>query len=271
MNALLYSRNHLVVELGRALVVSFAHGAVEVDSRVVERRLEVSHALQRSLLGVPARLKFREFRFFDLQIVAEFRQTFARGIVLFLLECEFFNREPVDLALKVVNFNRGGFDFHLEAARGFVHEVDGFIGKLSRGNVPIGERCGGDECAVGNRNFVVSFVAFLEAAQDRDRVFDTRLANVHLLESAFESRVLFDELAVFVERGRTDEAKFTSGEHRFEHVGGRDAALTATGTHERVEFVDKGNDGAVGIVDFFEDRFESFLKLTPILGASDES
>ena len=45
---------------------------------------------------------------------------------------------------------------------------------------------------------MMDFVSFFEATQDRDRVFDRRLANIDLLESPLESFVLLDVLLVFV-------------------------------------------------------------------------
>src|SRR5690606_18689093 len=54
---LLDRRDGLVVELGGVLVALLAHRAVELDARVVEARLEVAHAVQRALLGLPAGLQ----------------------------------------------------------------------------------------------------------------------------------------------------------------------------------------------------------------------
>ncbi len=66
---------------------------------------------------------------------------------------------------------------------------------------------GGDERAVLDLHpLVVRFVTRLESAQDRDRVLDAWLANHDGLEAAFECGILFDVLAVLVERRRADAA-----------------------------------------------------------------
>ncbi len=113
-------------------------------------------------------------------------------------------------------------------------------------------------------------VALLEAAQDRDGVLDARLADIDLLEAALERGILLDELAVLVERGCTDEPQFAAREHGLEHVGRRDGALASARAHERVEFVDEGDDLPVGVVDLLEDRLEPFLELAAVFGTGDE-
>ena len=92
------------------------------------------------------------------------------------------------------------------------------------------------------RDAVVDLVALLEAAQDRDRRLDGRLADVHGLEAALERGVLLDVLAVLVERGGADRAQLAAGEHRLEQVGGVDGALGGAGADDRVQLVDEQDD-----------------------------
>ena len=80
---------------------------------------------------------------------------------------------------------------------------------------------GGDEGAVLDLHAVMGFVAGLEAAEDADRVFDARLADIDGLEAALQGRVFFDVLAIFVERGRADAAELAAGQGRLEQVGRR--------------------------------------------------
>ena len=89
---------------------------------------------------------------------------------------------------------------------------------------------------------MVDLVALLEAAQDRDRVLDGRLADEHGLEAALERGVLLDVLAVLVERGGADGAQLAAGEHRLEQVGGVDGALGGAGADDRVQLVDEEDD-----------------------------
>ncbi len=176
----------------------------------------------------------------------------------------------VDGALELVELDGARLDLHLQAARGLVDEVDRLVGQLAAGDVAVAEGCRGDERAVGDGDLVVGLVALLEAAQDRDRVLDGRLAHVDLLEPALERGVLLDVLAVLVERGGADEAQLAAREHGLEHVGRRDGALAAARTHQGVQLVDEGDDAAVALVDLLEHGLEALLELAAVLRAGDE-
>ena len=118
-------------------------------------------------------------------------------------------------------------------------EVDRLVGELAAADVAVGEHRGRDERRVLDAHAVVHLVALLQAAQDRDRVLDRRLAHVHRLEPALERGVLLDVLAVLVERRRADQAQLAAREHRLDHVAGVDRAFGATRADDRVELVDE--------------------------------
>ena len=153
--------------------------------------------------------------------------------------------------------------------RGLVDEVDRLVGELAAGDVAVRQHRGRDERGVLDAHTVVDLVALLQAAQDRDRVLDRRLAHVHLLEAALERGVLLDVLAVLVERGGADHAQLAAGEHRLDHVAGVDRAFRAAGADDRVQLVDEGDDLAVGVDDLLEDRLEPVLELAAVLRARD--
>ncbi len=116
---------------------------------------------------------------------------------------------------------------------------------------------------------MVDLVALLQAAQDRDRVLDARLADEHGLEPALERGVLLDVLAVLVERRRADRAQLTAREHRLEHVAGVHRALRGTGTDDRVQLVDEHDDLAFRVGDLLQDGLQPVLKFPSVLGAGD--
>ena len=97
-------------------------------------------------------------------------------------------------------------------------------------------------------------VALLQAAQDRDRVRDGRLADEDRLEAALERGVLLDVLAVLVERGRADRAQLAAREHRLEQVRRVDGALGRAGADDRVQLVDEEDDLALGVLDLVRGR-----------------
>ncbi len=117
---------------------------------------------------------------------------------------------------------------------------------------------------------MVRLVAFLQPAKNADGVLDRRLADVHLLESALEGRVLLDVLTVFIERGCADEAELAAGEHGLEHLRGRDRGLAPAGTHERVQLVNEGNDLTVGCFDLCEHSLHALLEFAPVLRPGNE-
>jgi len=65
-------------------------------------------------------------------------------------------------------------------------------------------------------NAVIDLIALLQAAQDGNGVLDRRLVDHDGLEAALEGGVLFDILAVLVERGRANAVQLAAGEHRLE-------------------------------------------------------
>ena len=69
-----------------------------------------------------------------------------------------------------------------------------------------------------------------------------RLIDQHRLEAAFEGGVLFDVLAVFVERGGADAVQLAAGQHRLEQVAGVHRPFGLAGADDGVQFVDEQDD-----------------------------
>ena len=67
---------------------------------------------------------------------------------------------------------------------------------------------------------VMDLVPLAQAAQDRNRVLDGRLAHQHRLEAALERGVLLDVLPVLVERGGADGVQLAACQHRLQHLRG---------------------------------------------------
>ena len=51
---------------------------------------------------------------------------------------------------------------------------------------------------------MMHFVAFFEAAQNRNRILDVGLIDQHRLETSLESAVFLDIFAVLIQRGRAN-------------------------------------------------------------------
>ena len=78
------------------------------------------------------------------------------------------------------------------------------------------------------------------------------LVDEHFLETAFESRVLFDVLTVLVERRRSDYVQFAARQSGLEHIACVHGAFSLARTHHCVQLVDEENDAAFGSCDFLQ-------------------
>ena len=67
-------------------------------------------------------------------------------------------------------------DLHAQARRGFVDQVDRFVRQEAVGDVAMRKRRRGKDRRILNAHAVMHFVAFFQAAQNRDGVFDGGLA-----------------------------------------------------------------------------------------------
>ena len=112
---------------------------------------------------------------------------------------------------------------------------------------------------------MVHFVALLEPAQDCDGVVHRRLADEDLLEPSLESGVLFDVLAVLIQRGRTDQAQFAAREQWLDHVARVHRTFARPGAHDGVQLVDETDHFALGVLDLLEDGLEALFELAAIL------
>ena len=114
---------------------------------------------------------------------------------------------------------------------------------------------------------MVRLVTLFEATQDGDGVLHAWLAHEHLLETAFQCRILLDVLAVFVQRGRADQAQFAAGQHGLQHIAGVHRAFGRTRADDGVDLVDEGDDPAVRVLDLVQDALQALLELATVLRA----
>ena len=118
---------------------------------------------------------------------------------------------------------------------------------------------------------MVGLVARLQAAQNRDGVFDARFTDVDRLETPFEGRVFFDVFAVFIQGGCTDAAKLSACELWLEQLRRVAGPFGRSGSDDGMKFIDKENNLSFGVFDFADHRLEPLLEFTSELGACDQS
>ena len=92
----------------------------------------------------------------------------------------------------------------------------------------------------------------------------------YFLEAALQRGVFFDVLAILIERRRADAMQLAAGQRRLQHVAGVHRAFGLTGTHHRVQFVDKQNDLAFLFRQIAEHGLKAFFKFAAEFRARDE-
>ncbi len=121
-----------------------------------------------------------------------------------------------------------------------------------------------------NADAVIDLIALLQAAQDRDGVLHARLVHLYRLEAALQCGVLFDILAVLVQRGGADAVQLAPGQHGLEQVAGIHAALGLACADDGVQLVDEENDAALGLPDLLEHRLQTLFKFAAVLRTGDQ-
>ena len=89
---------------------------------------------------------------------------------------------------------------------------------------------------------MVDFITFLQATQNRNRVFHPGLLHLNLLETSFQCRILFDVFSVFVEGGGPDAVQFSTSQHRFQQIPCIHRSLGLSGAHDIMQFVNEEDD-----------------------------
>ena len=144
----------------------------------------------------------------------QLRQPRLGKLVVLVLERCFLDLHLDDLAVDDVQFGRHGVHFRSDHGAGLVNEVNGLVGQEAVGNIAVTERRGGDDRVVRDLDAMEDLVPGLQTTQDGDGILHRRLLHQNGLEPALERGVLFDILAIFVQRGCADAVQFTAREHR---------------------------------------------------------
>ena len=229
--------------------------------------LDVLHA---ALFGLPARFHLVELILQVGKLLLQLLEAFAAELVLFLFQGHLFDFHLHDAAADIVQLGRHRVDLGPDQRAGLVHQVDGLVGEETVADIAVGERRRGHQGVVVNADAVIDLIALLQTAQDRDGVLHARLVHLYRLEAALQRGVLFNILAVFVQRGGADAVQLAPGQHGLEQVAGIHAALGLAGTDDGVQLVDEENDAALGLPDLLEHRLQTLFKFAAVLRAGDQ-
>ncbi len=174
-----------------------------------------------------------------------------------------------DLALDHVDLGRHGIELDLQTRGRFIDKIDRFIRQKTVADVAMRKHRRGHERRVCDAHAVMHFVALLQPAQNRDRIFHARLFHQHRLETPLERSVFLDVLAIFIERRRADRAQLAARQHRLKHVRRIDGTFRRASADNCVQLVDEQNDLPLRIGHFFQERFQTILKFAAELRARD--
>ena len=262
--------NPAVLQLGHSAQVRRAPRLLELGAHALEILFDLRFALHDGLLGLPHLLEIGELRFELLDLRLEIGEPALRRVVGLLFQRLALDLELNQPALEPIHLLGLRVHLHADARRRLVDQVDRLVGQLPVADVAVRERRGRDDRGIRDLDLVVHRVAFLEAAQDRDRVLDRRLVDEHLLEAPLERRVLLDVLAVLVERRRADAVQLAARERGLQHVAGVHRAFGLAGTDHRVQLVDEQDDLAFLLREIVEHGLQPLLELAAELRARDQ-
>ena len=259
-----------VLQARGLFILIVALGLFDLGVQVVNVRLEGLDLLDAVLLGLPAGLLLVEAVLELGELLRELFEPVARELVVLFLEGHLLDLHLHDAAAQVVELRRHGVDLRADHGAGLVDEVDGLVRQETVGDIAVGERGRGDERVVVDAHAVVDLVALFQAAEDGNGVLHRRLIDLHGLEAALKRGVLFDILAVLVERRRADAVQLAAGEHRLEQVAGVHAALGLAGADDGVQLIDEQQDAALALAHFLEHGLEPLLEFAAVLCARDQ-
>ena len=174
-----------------------------------------------------------------------------------------------DLSFELIDLLRQRIDLDAQPRSRFVNQINGLVGQETIGDVAIGKRGRGDNRRVLDADAVMNFVFLFQSAQDGDRIFDGRFANIDLLKASFQRGILFDVFLVFVKRGRAHTAQFAAGQRGLQHVRSIDGAFGRAGADQRVKLVNEKNDLTLGAFNLFQNRLQTIFKLATVFGAGE--
>lgn len=131
---------------------------------------------------------------------------------------------------------------------------------MSAGDIAAGEFDGVFDGFIEDFDAVVIFECGDESAHHGDGFGDVGFFNFDDLKAAGESSIAFEVFFEFGPGSGGDGSQFTACEGWFEEVGGIALSGLTTSTDQRVSFVYEQDNGSDGLVNFFDDAFESIFE-----------
>ena len=148
----------------------------------------------------------------------------------------------------------------IEARAGLIDQIDSLVGQKAVGDIALTHLGGAAAHLVRHGNTVEGFVIGTDALENFCGLGNRRFPDVHRLKTAFQSGILFDVFAVFLERGRADDLNIAARESRLENICSIHRAFGVTCTDNIVHLVDDENDVA-DLFDLVDQTLHAALEL----------
>ena len=168
-------RQLAVLQLSHFVELAFALQFHNVGAHALDFLFHMRAALNLGFFGFPDGFKIGILTLQRLDFVFNQRQAFFRGFIFFALDRFALDLQLNQAAVEFIHHLRLGIDFHLHARRGFVDQINRLVRQKTVGDITMRQLCCRNNRRIGNVHAMMQFVFFLQATQDGDCAFHTRL------------------------------------------------------------------------------------------------
>ena len=114
-------------------------------------------------------------------------------------------------------------------------------------------------------------IAFTQATQDGNCIFNARLLNHYRLETTLQRTVLFNILTVFVQRSCTNAAQLAACQHRLQDIACIHSTFGSTGTDNGMQLINKHDNLTGAFADSLQYLFQTLFEFTTVFGTGNQS
>ena len=219
-------------------------------------RLDVLHlcldSLHHTLLVLPAGLHLVALLAQFAQLLVQLRQLV---LVILALDGLAFNLQLTDAVFYLIQLFGHRVNLYTQLGGRLINQVDSLVRQKPIAYIAVAQLGSCNQGIVLDTHLVVHLITFLQATQNTDGVFHTRLVDKHTLETAFQSLVFLKILLILGQRGSTNGPQLATCQGWLQDIGRIHGALAAAGTHQGVNLIDKEDNVAVALLHLLDNAF----------------
>gem|GEM_PF-6865395 len=183
--------------------------------------------------------------------------------------------KALDLFLKLLCFCAEGFYsifirivFHTFGTTSLIDKIDCLVWEVAIRHITDGEFDSILYSIIVDDEIMKLFKRISESRNNLDSDRFTWFVDIDFLESALESRILFDIFLVLSECCCADDTNLPPSHCRFEDISSIECPFGSSGSDNRMNLVDKENDFIFHLRCLIDNLFDSSFELSSILGSS---